>query len=202
MRRKNDFYPTPEWATRELLRRVPQISGYILEPCVGDGAIARVIDGGDRVVYGSDVDPQMNCSFCGDATREDFWVGVKDTMFEDRIDWVVTNPPFNVAPQIVPLAYRHAVKGIAMLLRLSYLEPTEDRGAWLNEHPPTSLIILPRISFTGNGKTDSITCAWMVFEKGAKQQEIIVAENPKFSARDEGPLFGTGIMSNDIGPLP
>lgn len=189
MRRVLDFYPTPEYATRELLRRVPQINGYILEPCVGDGAIARVIDGGSRVVYGSDIDPQMNCSFCGDATRDDFWTGVRETMFEDRIDWVVTNPPFNVAAQIVPLAYEHSDKGIAMLLRLSYLEPTEDRGAWLIEYPPTSLIILPRISFTGDGKTDSVTCAWMVWEKNKQSQEISTAENPKFVIRAEEPLF-------------
>lgn len=190
MRRQNDFYPTPEWATRELLRHVPQIGGYILEPCVGDGAIARVIDGDNRVVYGSDIDPQMNCSFCGDATRRDFWAGVRETMFEGRIDWVVTNPPFNVASQIVPLAYEHSDKGIAMLLRLSYLEPTEDRGAWLNEHPPTGLIILPRISFTGDGKTDSVTCAWMVWDKQQSRQKIIIASNPKFvTSTVTEPLF-------------
>lgn len=184
MRRKNDFYPTPEFGTQELLRYVPHISGVISECCVGDGAIARVIDGGDRVVYGSDIDPQMNCSFCGDATRQDFWEGMRDLMPEERIDWVVTNPPFNVAAQIVPLAYEFADKGIAMLLRLSFLEPVEDRGAWLNENPPTKLIVLPRISFTGNGKTDSVTCAWMVWEKAPfAEKQIIVAENPKFAAR-------------------
>ena len=57
-----------------------------------------------------------------------------------------------------------------------------DRGAWLNEHPPTTLIVLPRISFTGNGKTDSVTCAWMVWEKNAITQRIIVAKNGKFTA--------------------
>lgn len=189
MRRKNDFYPTPEFATYELLRHVPQISGSILEPCVGDGAIARVIDSGERVVYGSDIDPQMNASFCGDATRRDFWEGVKQIMPEDRIDWVVTNPPFNVAPQILPLAYEFAEFGIAMLLRLSYLEPTEDRGAWLNSNPLTKLIVLPRISFTGDGKTDNVTCAWMVWEKSIfANTRIIVAENPKFAQRDKKPV--------------
>jgi hypothetical protein len=179
MRRKNDFYPTPEFATQELLRNVPIIDGAILECCIGDGAIARVLDEGSREVYGSDIDPQTNCSFCGDATRRDFWQGVLDVMPEERIDWVVTNPPFNVAAEIVPLAYEFASTGIAMLLRLSFLEPVEDRGAWLNEHPPTSMIVLPRISFTGDGKTDSVTCAWMIWEK-AKAGTITVAQNPKF----------------------
>jgi hypothetical protein len=191
LRRDNDFYPTPAWATQELLRKIPQIGGYILEPCVGDGAIARVIDGGNRVVYGSDIDPQMNCSFCGDATRRDFWENVRDVMFEERLDWAITNPPFNVAAQIVPLAYEFASVGIAMLLRLSFLEPVEDRGAWLNEHPPTGMIVLPRISFTGDGKTDSVTCAWMVWEK-SKTGTIAVAENPKFIKRENvDSLFAT-----------
>jgi hypothetical protein len=180
MRRTNDFYPTPEFATRELLAHVSDIRGSIFEPCIGDGAIAKVIDGGDRWIYGNDIAPQLNCSFCGDASKRDLWVAVQDSM--SRIDWVVTNPPFSVASKIIPLAYEFAEFGIAMLLRLSFLEPVEDRGAWLNEHPPTKLIVLPRISFTGNGKTDNVTCAWMVWEKSIfATTRIIVAQNPRFS---------------------
>ena len=41
MRRSNDFYQTPAWATRALLARHTPITGVILEPCVGDGSIAR-----------------------------------------------------------------------------------------------------------------------------------------------------------------
>lgn len=178
MRRKNDFYPTPEWATRELLDRVT-IRGTVFEPCVGDGAIARALAGDKTLVYTGDIDPAWSPMVCGDARERTFWREA-DALIEDGIDWIVTNPPFNVAAQIVPAAYNHAVKGIAMLLRLSYLEPVEDRGGWLNEHPPSSLIVLPRISFTNNGKTDSVTCAWMVWRKNAERQQIAVAENPKF----------------------
>jgi hypothetical protein len=55
-----------------------------------------------------------------------------------------------------------------MFLRLSYLEPVRNRGAWLAAHPPTGLIVLPRISFTGDGQTDTVTCAWMVWDKLAR----------------------------------
>ena len=185
MRRPNDFYPTPEFATRELLRHVPDIRGTIVECCIGDGAIARVIDGGERWIFGNDIAPQLNCSFCGDATDRNTWEAMEDSMVNERIDWVVTNPPFSVASKIVPLAYEFAEFGIAMLLRLSYLEPVEDRGEWLTEHPPTKLIVLPRISFTNDGKTDSVTCAWMVWEKSAfATTRIIVAENPRFAKQD------------------
>lgn len=196
MRRKNDFYPTPSWATQELLSRV-DIRGYILEPCIGDGAIASVIDGGDRWIYGNDIAPQTNCSFCGDASTRELWETVRNTMPDERIDWVVTNPPFNVAAKIVPLAFEFAEFGIAMLLRLSYLEPVEDRGAWLKENPPTKLIVLPRISFTNDGKTDSVTCAWMVWEKSIfAERRIVIADNPRFT-QPTASSVSDGLFSND-----
>lgn len=188
MRRTNDFYPTPEWATRELVRRV-DISGVVFEPCVGDGAIsgalAKAPQSSEARIYTGDIDPQWSPMVCGDALERQFWDDAvsrieSDFMYSTEIDWVVTNPPFNVAAQIVPIAFNRAAKGIAMLLRLSYLEPVENRGSWLNQHPPTDLIVLPRISFTGNGKTDNVTCAWMVWRKAATGQRIVVAENPKF----------------------
>lgn len=188
MRRKNDFYPTPEWATRELLKQVP-VRGVVVEPCVGDGAISKALEGDRRVVYTGDIDPQWTPMICGDALDRDFWDRMTQRIAGDfsdidpGVDWIVTNPPFSVAPQIVPITFNRATRGIAMLLRLSYLEPTEDRGAWLNEHPPSAIIVLPRISFTGNGKTGSVTCAWMVWRKSTTLQRIVVAENPKFAAR-------------------
>lgn len=186
MRRKNDFYPTPEWATHELLKRV-SVGGTILECCVGDGAISRVLPAGARPSYvlTNDIDMGRYSDFKEDAARPDGWETIANGI---SIAWVITNPPFNQAAQIVPLAYEHADEGIAMLLRLSFLEPVEDRGAWLNEHPPTSMIVLPRISFTGNGKTDSVTCAWMIWEKG-KRGTITVAENPKFTSKPQGLLI-------------
>jgi hypothetical protein len=180
MRRVNDFYPTPEWATKELMRVVPA-QGRILECCAGEGDIAKVLNQQHGVdVFSNDIDSHAPCLDHFDATIKTNW-----ERWAGWADWVVTNPPFNQAAQIVPLAYEHARVGIAMLLRLSYLEPVEDRGAWLNEHPPTKLIVLPRISFTGNGKTDSVTCASMIWKKNGMGQQIIVAENPRFATKTE-----------------
>lgn len=179
-RRQNDFYPTPSWATEELIRRVP-IYGGILECCSGEGAIADVLETMSNVkVWCNDIvtgRPKQTHQF--NAALAVHWAGL-----DIHPAWVVTNPPFNQAAQIVPLAYENAATGIAMLLRLSYLEPVEDRGSWLNEHPPTELIVLPRISFTGDGKTDSVTCAWMVWQKHHVRQKIVIAENPRFSQKE------------------
>lgn len=158
------------------MRCVP-IVGAVLECCAGDGKIAEVVNRRAGVdMYENDIDPQYGSQWNFDASQA--WpnnIG--------RHSWVVTNPPFNAAARIIPLAYEHAMDGIAMLLRLSFLEPVEDRGAWLNANPPTKLVVLPRISFTGDGKTDSVTCAWMVWDKtGEIQREIVVAANPRFNA--------------------
>lgn len=158
MRREHDFYPTPTWATKELLKRAPFIGGSVLEPCVGYGAIADPLREHRYVeaLRTNDLDRQWAADSHEDATDPRWWA----TM---RPDWVITNPPFCDAHLIVPLAFKHAVSGVAMLLRITYLEPCEGRSAWLAEYPPDGLIVLPRISFTGDGHTDSATCAWMIW---------------------------------------
>ena len=67
-----------------------------------------------------------------------------------------------------------------MLLRLSYAEPCLNRAEWLKAHPISHLIVLPRISFTGNGKTDNVTCAWFVWDKlrpGHQRITIVTKED-------------------------
>lgn len=168
MRRVNDFYPTPEWATRELLERVA-VYGTVLEPCVGAGDMAAVLRNHLMVrVLTNDLDRNHPADYHEDATDPAFW-----RRFGDSLDWVVTNPPFIVADRILPLAVRYA-NHVAMLLRLTYLEPCEGRALWLANNPPSALIVLPRISFTGDGKTDSATCAWMVWSSPHQQSIEIV----------------------------
>lgn len=54
-RRLNNFYPTPAWATRELMKRVP-IIGTILEPCAGQMDISKELDTDpERLVFSSDL---------------------------------------------------------------------------------------------------------------------------------------------------
>jgi hypothetical protein len=72
VRRQNDFYPTPEWATSELLKRV-SIRGNVFECCVGDGAIAKALEGERTFIYTGDIDPQWCPMMCGDALDRAFW---------------------------------------------------------------------------------------------------------------------------------
>lgn len=177
MRRPFDAYFTPASAVETLLKYAP-IYGRVLEPTSGDGAIARpLIDHGCEVIT-NDLNPAMPALMHGDATDPAWWTK------GNGIPWVVGNPPFNRAAEIVKLAHEHAHIGVAMLLRLSFLEPCDNRAEFLAEHPPNCLIVLPRISFTGDGKTDSVTCAWMVWNKHQAGTRIVIQPKPAKGGKD------------------
>lgn len=165
-------YYSPSWATCELLKTV-RVSGILLEPCVGEGHISKVLqehipqlivsDGFHREhrVITNDVDPLVQADFHLNAAKPSAWHDF------GPIDFVVTNPPFSLAPTILPLAWDHAKIGVAMLLRGSYLEPCEDRQQWLKDHEDylAYSTFLPRISFSRDGKTDLASCNWYVWMK-------------------------------------
>ena len=167
-RKKHDFYPTPRWATETLLKLFP-MAGIIGEPCSGAEDMADELRRHNQI-WTNDIDRSHQADSYHDLTDPASWAKLPEC------DWIVTNPPFNIAAAIVPAAYEKARLGIAMFLRLSYLEPCQNRAQWLADHPLTKLIVLPRISFNGSGKTDSCTTAWMIWDKrDDAQTEIIVA---------------------------
>lgn len=158
---ESDYYPTPERITEILLNTVPAIAGSgAFEPCCGQGAISNVLRRANCVVYESDI--LMQDGQERDATTPSFWE-------RHCPQWVVTNPPFSVAEQILPHAFEAATLGVAFLLRLTYLEPTKNRSQWLQEHADRLRFVVPvnpRPQFRRDARgTDSCTCAWFVWDK-------------------------------------
>lgn len=155
-RRELDFYETNAELTDLLLLHVDFRGPGIAEPCNGLGAITRRLR--ERVpglvVRTYDIDPRKEPETVADA---------RTLAYPDDIDAVITNPPFSDAFEILTNAHKQGL-GIALLLRLSFLEPSLDRGEWLTMHPPDLVIVCPRVSFTDDGQTDSVTCAWMVWQ--------------------------------------
>lgn len=154
---ENDAYYTRRRFDVDVLLGAIALEGAtIIEPCAGGHDLARYLPGH---VVTNDIIPGSDFRF--DATDPASWRKFP------AAQWVVSNPPFNQAHLIIPHAYEHATEGVAMLLRLSWLEPCENRAAWLEAHPLYSMHVLPRFSFDGSGQTDSVTCAWMIWRKGA-----------------------------------
>ena len=165
MRRVNDFYETPPWMTRALTKYV-LIHGVVFEPCVGDHSILGALPPSTYQRITNDIDPNKPANFHLDAAQDEVWDQI------EPVDWVITNPPFkNPLPlEMLKRATKVARVGVAFMLRLSFLEPTADekkhpRGPWLSENPPDQMLVMPRHSFTGNGKSDSVTTAWMIWYK-------------------------------------
>lgn len=189
-RSKWDFYETPKFMTRSLLHHhraiwrpmvvvdpmfvgkgrglLPSRLPVILECCSGNDAIAVVLrDEHGLAVHTNDINPRHPAETHEDATQAAYWqrwkgaTGARPDM--PAIDWVITNPPFVDALPILQHALSVAQVGVAFLLRKTFLEPTEDRGPWLSQTPPTREIGQPRYSFRGAG-SDTCACDWMIFE--------------------------------------
>lgn len=129
-----DNYPTPSWVTRRILEALlggglarsassdtMRLSApAVLEPCVGEGAIVRVVQAmlpRARIV-GSDIRDVCELGgvllFSGaDATKP---LG----FFGPPFDLLITNPPFSVAHEIIQ-AQRNTARVAAYLLRSSFI---------------------------------------------------------------------------------
>lgn len=195
-----EFYETPAAFTQWLFRRVP-IHGRIFEPCVGDGAILRAVADLPCAAplrwVTNDLDPRWRADSHEDArTAAPF----ERALAGGPVDWVVSNPPFTPALEIIEQALTVARVGVAMHLRASIHEvlKTGHRRTWMVEHLPTATLWLPRFAYqrskkTGEWATDSVCACWVIWEKGDAAQYIdyaptwvldaLTAETPEYRAR-------------------
>ena len=200
-RHNNDAYYTHAGLVKALLDNV-EISGTVCEPCAGEGHIAYQLTEVvclPIAVHSMDIDfdadyPELT-GF--DATKSSDWsrycaesIGLDDEVF----DWTVTNPPYRQpdCQKIIENAWEYSKVGIAMLLRLTYLEPcalsAKDANSWLSRGYPLTvddwegrapflknnkkqlshvLVFNPRPQFRTDTKgTDNTTVAWFVWQKG------------------------------------
>ncbi len=167
-----DWYPTPAWATRSLLHHVPEIADHsVLECASGDDAIASVLRSEfECEVLTNDIDQAHPAQTHYGATLAEFWE------VAPAVSWVITNPPFNAAFDMLRYAIAHAGIGVAFLLRKTFEEPTQERGQFLHEHPPTRKICLPRHSFRGDG-SDTVSCDWFIWDRWANDTHAIMIDH-------------------------
>jgi hypothetical protein len=145
-RRELDFYETPDWMPRTVLEYVGNFGGTVLEPCVGDWAIANVLAEYGVQLVTNDIDPLRQADFHLDASKSESWEKFP------VVDWIVTNPPYNQGFDIIRHARDYAKVGIIMFPRMSFFEPWKRRGGWLERYPATLVVSLPRYQFKRNDK--------------------------------------------------
>lgn len=118
--RKLNFFPTPPWAARagaELILSIDPFADVVWEPACGEGRMARPLAEYFARVIASDVHPY------GFGEVIDFLGDIEGGGPE--ADWIVTNPPFAIAADFLRLALGRARRGVALLLRLAFLEGGE-----------------------------------------------------------------------------
>lgn len=161
--RGRDAYFTPRVAVLALLdiehERMPE---DLYEPAVGAGNIAKEIERSGRNVYCADI--------------HDY--GYPGTVVEDYLSassppWVggiVTNPPFRFSKQFAEKAVAE-VPYVALLGRIGFLESLT-RKEWLEEHPPTRILLpsrrLPmmhRLDWDGPLNSSNMCHPWFIWDK-------------------------------------
>lgn len=165
-RRTHDFYETAPWQIRALLHHQP-IGGLVLECCAGDHSIANELRAAGLTVETNDINLTRKARFHFDASDPALYEAFR-IRWGQYPDWVVTNPPYKMptCTNIVANAINHAQEGVAMMVRLSFREPTSKvnpRGPFLERNPISRALTLPRYSFTGDGGKDSTTTEWLIW---------------------------------------
>jgi hypothetical protein len=155
----DDFYPTPEIATIELLKR-EKFDGVIYEPACGDGAIAKLLP--NEKVIASDLYNRGYGTIGIDFLTHDFK--------EWKCDHIITNPPYRYAQEFVEKSLDLTRGKVAMLLKLQFLEGAKRYEMFRRTPLKTVYVFSKRLTLSRNGvkqKNSGMICfAWFVWEHG------------------------------------
>lgn len=170
-----DYFPTPPWATRALVEHVIQRSWNLSslrtqsawEPACGEGHIAEVLTEYFGDVVATDIHGY------GYGAVSDFLTDAPPFGFE--ADWIITNPPFaEKAEQFVVKAIERARIGVAMFLRLQWLETIGRYENIFQPFPPAVIaqfaervpLCKGRWDPTGSTATAYLWIVWLRARKG------------------------------------
>lgn len=107
--------------------------------------------------------------------RQNSKAKIKASIFDCKWDGqykvVITNPPFNIAEEVIKKSFEFVEDGgyVIMLLRLNFFGSKKRKEFWQNNMPILTFVHRERISFT-NGQTDSIEYMHCVWKKGVTKK--------------------------------
>lgn len=174
VRKQDDFYETPEWCIRAILPHLQLFEGMpVLEPSIGNGAIARHFP--KKLVTGIELDPYRAAyaSHHAATVHTGNAISVLNAWREMGVLWdglIIANPPFKLAHAFTEACLSILGEGAyCALLPLSYLGSIE-RAPFFQSRPVHIHIIPRRPSFTENNKTDAMVYGWFLWRNSKDGQ--------------------------------
>jgi hypothetical protein len=167
-RHTNDFYATPSEVTVALLRRL-RPDGPVWEPFCGDGAIAKVLTAHGVEVVATDL---VDRGYGGHGGGHDI-LASKCLLAPN----VVSNPPFDIAPDVIDhvMAMQPAV--LALLLKSTFWQ-AKRRLPLFRRHRPSAVYALSwRPDFADKG-APTMECSWVVWDGSGRDTVFDVLDRP------------------------
>jgi hypothetical protein len=171
-RNADDWYVEPEWCSRRLFEE-EQFEGTIWDPACGLGRIVRsAIDAG-HAVKATDIEFRQST----DDPIDDLKAVADFLTCTDKADNIVSNPPFDIAPQFVLHALALATSKVAIIFPIACLNAAAGpkKHRWIVGTPLRRVWLMsPRPSMPPGhviaageepkgGKADY---CWLVFDRG------------------------------------
>ena len=191
-----DYYPTPPETTQALVDYLAPLGKLrVLEPCCGEGHIARVLGAAGHEVTASDI------RHTGYGTGGvDYLKHPEAAADEYEYDAVITNPPFSHAEDVIRRALRDAPV-VAMLLGNDYWHAAS-RARLFNTRKPRAVLALTwrPIFLVERGSSPLANMAWTVWddEHEGDTRYVVVGKPARFpppAQPDGAVLIGrTGLL--------
>lgn len=184
-----DWYPTPSNVTEVLMERV-KFEGLVSEPCCGDGALAKVIERYGNEVIGTDLHDRGYGSGHGKSF---------DILKMKKLPApnVVTNPPFNIAAEIIEHLMTLQPEKMALLLKASFWH-AKTRQRLFELYPPSRIIALTWRPDFLNLNRPTMEVMWCVWEKGSNVTQYELAAKPKKDKQDRAARTPKPIIPNEL----
>jgi hypothetical protein len=152
-RQAGDFYATPGEVTIALCA-VEIFMGTIHECASGNGAMARVLESCGYKVFGTDINPQ------GYGSQKDLFE-IKEPIGDN----IVTNPPFNLAGDMI--LHIHAYlkpRKLALVLKSTYWHAASRHELFTLTQPARIYPLLWRPDFLNKG-APTMDVSWVVWDR-------------------------------------
>lgn len=169
----HDFYETPAWVVHALIDQwpIPNAGPNWLEPAAGSGGIIRAVNQRfDHIRWLAIERDPIHHDALRQAVGSSGDILEADTLSQETLrrlkllapfDVAILNPPWHSSEKFV-LNLRPLATFLILLEKLPFVCSSR-RSRWIRDDMPDVFLLPSRVSFTGDGRSPGVDCAWFVW---------------------------------------